>query len=111
MERKEYARKIQPLEKYFLVTAIGYQILLMESFFCVNFVLTCLARQLEVKEFEVESVLHWTERFSIRLFSLLFLCGSGAGHATSSFFISDVLGEDREIKYQIVRGFAYAYRC
>lgn len=111
MERNEYARKIQPLEKYFLVTTIGYQILLMKSFFCVNFVLTCLGSLLEVKEFEVESAPHWTPRFSIRLCSLPFLCGSGAGHATSSFFISDVLGENRGMKYQIIRGFVSAYRC
>jgi len=63
-------------------------------------VLTCLVRQLDKKEFEVELVPHWTQRFLIGFQFPQFLC-SREDHAAASCFIFELPGEDTGIKYQI----------
>lgn len=73
----------------------------MESFTFLSSVLTCLVRQLDEKEFEVELVPHWTQRFLIGFQFPQFLYSSEAGHAAASCFIFELLGEDIGIKYQI----------
>lgn len=83
----------------------------MESFTSMNSVVTHLVRWLDKKEFEVELVLHWTQRFLTGFQVPQFLYSSGAGHAASSCFIFELLGEDTGIKYQIIKGFVSASGC